>query len=136
MILVDTSIWSLAFRRPRADESESIEVQALHLLIRQDWPVSVPGVVLQELLSGLREKAQFERLELRMEGFPVVLASRGDHVEAAKILNRCRSKGVTCASIDSLIAAMAIGRDASLFTMDKDFEHIAQHTSLKIFSAD
>jgi predicted nucleic acid-binding protein len=132
LILVDTSVWSLAFRRRGARQTEPAEARLLRRLILEDVPLAVPGIVLQELLSGLREQSQMARLQTKMSGFPPVLATRADHLEAARLLNDCRRAGVACTTIDALVATLAIRRKASLFTADRDFTYIAEHTPLRL----
>lgn len=73
MIFVDTSVWSLAFRRSNSAVQVK-EVLQLHEFISQDAPLAVTGIVMQELLSGLREEAQFKRLQGLLATFPLVLA--------------------------------------------------------------
>jgi predicted nucleic acid-binding protein len=104
-------------------------------MIVEDVPLSVPGIVLQELLSGVKSDEQFRGLYNAMQGFPVLMAEREDHVIAARIANNCRGHGVTAAAVDCLIAAMAVTRDARLFTLDHDFEAIASHCALELFRA-
>lgn len=134
MVLVDTSIWSVAFRRRKPEDELPEEVNALQELIQSERNVGVPGVVLQELLSGLREEVQFTRLSRLMVGFPLILATEEDHIRAAQISNICRRSGVVAKTVDCLIAAMTIERNAQLFTTDKDFEYIAEHTSLELYN--
>jgi predicted nucleic acid-binding protein len=134
MILVDTSIWSSAFRRPKHETEINREAKILYQLIEKNEPVALPGIVVQELLSGLREDIRFRKLQQIMEGFPVILATVQDHIEAARIGNACRSKGVAASAADCLIVAMTIGRDAVLFTSDQDFKYIATCCPLKLFS--
>ncbi|MFZ2727784.1 MAG: hypothetical protein WAX77_16145 [Methylococcaceae bacterium] len=62
MIFIDTCVWSLAFRRSNTNLAIK-EVAQLQTLLSQDMPVAVAGIVLQELLSGLREQAQIKRLK-------------------------------------------------------------------------
>ncbi len=76
MIFVDTSVWSLAFRRLNS-AIQIKEVLQLHELISQDAPVAVAGIVMQELLSGLREEAQFKRLHGLLASFPLVSKQDG-----------------------------------------------------------
>ena len=52
----------------------------------------MPGVVLQELLSGVKDPAQGERIKELMEGYPLILATKEQHVEAAKYI-QCMQKG-------------------------------------------
>jgi predicted nucleic acid-binding protein len=56
VILVDTSVWSLAFRRRRSDSDEPTEARVLRELIEADEKIALAGIVLQEVLSGLGEK--------------------------------------------------------------------------------
>jgi predicted nucleic acid-binding protein len=103
-------------------------------LIEADEQIALPGIVLQEILSGIRERAQFERLEEVLAGFPVILATQKTHVEAAQISNRCRSKGIAISAVDCLIAAMAIEHNAQLLTSDTDFDYMANHCALRLFA--
>lgn len=132
MIVLDTSVLSEVFRRRKPTEPEPAAVAAVRRMISEDWPLSVPGVVLQELLSGVRVREQFRRLESLTDGFPLLLASRREHVAAARISNTCRRTGVSVSTVDCLIAAQTIAAAGRLFTLDSDFERIAAHTDLKL----
>ena len=135
MIVLDTSILSLAFRRPRRDAGdESPPVAALRKLIEDDAPLAICGIVLQELLSGVRSPEQFRKLRSAMAGFPVLLAGEADHIRAARIANVCRTHGVACSTVDSLIAAQTIERKGKLLTTDADFERISAYSGLRLMS--
>lgn len=134
MILLDTSVLSLALRRRQRPEGESRRpAAALVRMVMEDWQLAIPGIVVQELLSGVRTPAEVERLEEALAGFPVVLADHDDHLRAARIANQCRAAGITASSIDCLIAALALGRQAELFTTDGDFADIAACCELRLF---
>ena len=134
MIVVDTSVWSRAFRRspttPPRDPSSAAAV--LEELIHRHEPVALPGIVLQELLAGVRSERQFNQLRADLALFPVLLADEDDHVRAAQIMNSCRQSGLSVASIDALIAATTIGAGAELLTCDIDFQHVATCTTLRV----
>ena len=133
MIVLDTSILSLVFRRPHRDAGdEPPVVAALRKLIVDDAPLAVPGIVLQELLSGVRSREQFRKLRSAMAGFPVLSAGEADHVRAARIGNACRGHGVACSTVDALIAAQTVEGKGRLFTTDTDFERIAAYSGLKL----
>lgn len=134
MILLDTSVLSLALRRRQAPAAgmEGRTVSALVWMVMEDQPLAVPGIVAQELLSGVRAPDQVERLEEVLSGFPLVLADEDDHREAARLANRCRAAGIAAAAIDCLIAAQALRRCAELFTADGDFARIASCCSLRL----
>ncbi len=56
MIFVDTSVWSLAFRR-KQDQADIPVINQLKALIEKDELLAVPGIVLPELLTGLKRRA-------------------------------------------------------------------------------
>jgi predicted nucleic acid-binding protein len=132
VILVDTSVLSFAYRRTDRGGRSPFATQ-FATLVEKGSPIVVPGIVLQEILSGVREEVQFNRLRAAVEVFPIALASRGDHLTAAKVRNLLSRRGVTAASVDVLIAAMAIRRNADLFTLDGDLESFAEFLPLRLF---
>ncbi len=134
MILLDTTILSLAYRRHHKIEPEPPAIEILRQMILEDVPLAVPGIVLQEVLSGVRTEAQFERLKRLLEAFPIMTAEPRHHVLAAKIANACRRKGVATSTVDCLIAALATSSDASLFTLDQDFVRMVPLCGMKLFS--
>jgi predicted nucleic acid-binding protein len=135
MIVLDTSLLSHAYRRRRQRREKPPEVLHLEALIRADVDTAVPGIVLQELLAGVRTVEQLKRVESEVSQLPLLLADRATHIEAAQIANRCRSKGVAVEASDCLIAAQTILAGAELFTVDTDFERIAAHTELRLYRA-
>ena len=130
MIILDTSVLSLSFRRRKQGQRPHKCVAELRRLIDADAAVAVPGVVLQELLSGVKDEKQFARLEAALAGFPLLLAERQTHLLAAHVIAECRKKGVAAASFDALIAATSIEHEGTLFSVDEDFRRIAKHTRL------
>jgi len=102
-------------------------------MLVEDTPVAIPGIVLQELLSGVRSDQQFRRLRSLLEAFPILTAERQDHILAAQISNACRRRGLSALTVDCLIAALALSRDAFLFTLDEDFTKLASICALKLF---
>lgn len=134
MILLDTSVLSLAFRRRRRGSlAAPVQVEELERLIEQDRKLAIPGIVFQELLSGVRDVAEVTRLRAAVAGFPVITATMADHLAAAELANSCRAKGIAASTIDCLIAAQAIGGGFSLFTLDQDFAHIATCCNLMLW---
>jgi predicted nucleic acid-binding protein len=127
LILLDTSVLSLAFRRQRRGPpgDPPAQVKELQRLIDEDWQLAIPGIVFQELLSGVRHAAELARLRSSLAGFPVITATADDHLAAAELANSCRAKGIAASTIDCLIAAQAIGDPYALFTLDQDFARIA-----------
>ena len=123
-VLVDTSVWSLALRHKRAAENDRIR-SALATLV-EDGRVAIIGAIRQELLSGIREQAQFERLRDHLRAFPDMVVTTEDYEEAAAYFNRCREKGVQGSNTDFLICAAAVRNGFSIFTTDDDFPFFAK----------
>jgi predicted nucleic acid-binding protein len=131
--LIDSSVWSLSLRRKPSDlnsEQRSI-VDELAALIREDR-ANLIGLVRQEILSGIRHQAQFERLRSLLRTFRDVVLDSADYESAARASNQCTSKGITISVVDALICAVALRRDWTIFTTDSDFERFARILSIKL----
>lgn len=133
MILLDTSVLSRVFRRQRPGPAERQLQAAFETLMSSERSVGLPGIVLQEVLSGLKSEKQLSELRGRLlAAFTIVPASVDDHVQAARLKNLCIGKGVNVSSIDCLIAASTIAGGHELFSVDEDFEAIRRHSDLKL----
>lgn len=132
MMLVDTSVWSLAFRRgaPHAE----LEVAALQAALERGQAIVSTGLILQELLQGFAgPRARADLIE-RFAALPFLSPDRQDHIEAATLRNLCRRKGVQMGTIDALLAQLCIRHDLLLLTTDRDFAHAAKHCALRIWT--
>lgn len=132
MIVLDTSVLSVVLRRGAPGQHQPITDEYARL-VEQDAPLCVPGAVLQEVLSGIRSEAQFQKLRGGLKGFPILLAGEADHVLAAQINNACRRHGIAASSVDCLIAALTIGQNGEFWTLDQDFQRMARCCDLKLF---
>jgi len=136
MVLVDTPVWSLALRRKAGDlnPQEQALTRALAELIR-DGRAQIVGVVRQELLSGVREAGRFEKLRDYLRAFDEPELGVVDYEEAARMHNRCRSKGIAGSAIDFLICAVAQRRKWQVFTTDRDFVRYGKVLAVGLYSA-
>jgi predicted nucleic acid-binding protein len=132
-VLVDTSIWSLALRRKAQDlnPAERAAVAELTNLIKEGR-ARIIGLVRQELLSGIKTSSQYEKLRGVLRSFPDEPAATADYEAAAKASNECRARGVAVSVSDTLICAIAISRDWSIFAADPDFKSYAKILPLKL----
>jgi predicted nucleic acid-binding protein len=130
-LVVDTSVWSLFLRRERRDEDDR-HVRMLRHHLEHNDSIHLPGVVLQELLDGVLHQKQFDLLLDYLAPFPLIDFTRSDFIQAARLKNKCRSKGVSAGTIDFLIASVCVNRSYPLLTSDRDFEHIARHCELQL----
>ncbi|MEZ2319663.1 MAG: PIN domain-containing protein [Microcoleus sp.] len=124
-VLVDSSVWSLALRRNTTNDAIAI-VKVLRDLIG-DGRVVLLGAIRQEVLSGVRYKEQFTRLQEYLRAFPDLELTTEDYELAAEFFNTCRSNGVQGSNTDFLLCAVAHRRGYSIFTTDKDFENFRSH---------
>jgi predicted nucleic acid-binding protein len=131
-ILVDTSIWSLALRRPSGVLNE--EAVLLKTIIEQGEDIYLLGIILQEVLQGIRNSKDFLALKEYFKAFPLIDLNREDYVRAAELKNRLIGKGRQASTTDVLIASTAISHRCHLFTADKHFVQIAEHSELKLFA--
>ena len=131
--LIDTSVWSLALRRKPEDLS-TIERSVVSELteVIQEGRGRIIGPVRQELLSGIKNPAQYEKLRLTLRAFPDEPIGTPDYESAAKAGNDCRSKGIGVSTVDILICAVALARRWSVFTMDPDFQNYARVLPIKL----
>jgi predicted nucleic acid-binding protein len=129
--LVDTSVWSLAFRRDSSKPSP--EVDALRGALEGGESVVTTGLVLQELLQGFSGPRDRGQIIDRFGALPLLSPERQDHIDAADLRNRCRRAGVQVGTIDAILAQLCIRHDLALLTADKDFAGIAAHAPLRIW---
>lgn len=133
MILLDTGVVSAVLRRRRRGEVEQRAFDAVSSLLDSHEPVALPGIVFQEVLSGIADARQLRKV-LRgiRESFPVVLADNEDHLRAAQLANTAAANGIAASTPDTLIASQAVGLGSELLTTDPDFEYLAELTELKV----
>ena len=106
MILFDTSVLSRVFRRKRPGTEERQLQVVLDEQTASDVPLGMAGIVLQDVLSGIRSQRQFTDLSAKLlAGFAIVSEGVPELVEAARLKNVCLGKGLNASGIDCLIAA-------------------------------
>jgi hypothetical protein len=131
-MLVDTSVWSLAFRRDAPPDIG--EINALRLALERGDSIVCTGLVLQEVLQGYSGAKARERLLEHFASLPMINPDRTDHIEAAELRNDCRRHGVQLGTIDALIAQLCIRYNLTLLSTDGDFKHAAKYCRLRNWS--
>ena len=131
-VLVDTTVWSLAFRRKHSSTKDQVIVDELSELIRE-LRAKIIGPIRQEILSGIPEDATFERVRESLLPFEDVSVEPQDYEEAARMYNTCRRKGVQGSHIDYLICAVSTRTAAPIFTTDRDFAHYAKIINIPLY---
>lgn len=130
-VLVDTPVWSAALRRAEVQAAKYRE-EMTKLVVQ--GVVEIIGPIRQELLSGIREQPQFERVRDRLRKFVDLPISIEDYEEAASYYNRCRAKGIQGSSTDYLICAVAARHDLAVFTDDRDFNSYQKVLPVRLYS--
>ena len=132
-LFVDTSVWTLAFRRNQV--STAPEVRVLRDALDGGETIVVTGLVFQELLQGFSgPKARMDIID-RFAALPLLAPDRLDHIDAAELRNRCRRAGLQIGTIDAVIAQLCIRHDLMLLTTGRDFVLAAQHCPLRVWRA-
>jgi predicted nucleic acid-binding protein len=127
-MLVDACVWSLLLRR-RDKTVLSQEEQVLYNSLAeaiQDGRVVIIGPVRQEILSGIEDRAQFEKLRAALDAFSDEPLTTSHYEEAARLFNLCRRRGVECGATDILICAVASQMHWSILICDQGLERCIQ----------
>ena len=133
-LLVDTSVWSLAYRRDGA--STAPEVRALRHALEGGEAIVTTGLILQELLQGFAGPRARKDIIDRFTALPLLTPDRQDYIDAAELRNRCRRAGVQIGTIDALLAQLCIRHKLTLLTTDNDFFRAAAHCPLQVWKQD
>jgi predicted nucleic acid-binding protein len=130
--LLDTSVWSEALRRKNV--SIKSDNTYLYHLIQNEENIFITGVIIQELLSGVKNEKMFSELKEILLNFEIIEPEVGDYIFAASLRNKISTKGIQASTVDLLLVSIAIRRNYYLLSFDKDFNYISQHTDLKLLS--
>jgi predicted nucleic acid-binding protein len=129
-LFVDTSVWSLAFRRDTPPDLP--EVRELRRGL-DSGAVFCTGLVLQELLQGFSKPKASKQIISHFVALPLLVPDRDDHIDAAELRNTCRRKGIQIGTIDALLAQLCIRHELTMLTTDQDFQSITSIGSLSIW---
>jgi len=128
MVLVDTTVW-IDFFAGRNDP----HVAMLQELIENETDLSLCGVILAEVLQGIRSDADFAKIKGYFNDLIFLPMRQTTFLRAAAIYRSLRKKGITIRKpVDCMIASVAIEYDSALLHNDRDFDHIAKHLNLSI----
>jgi predicted nucleic acid-binding protein len=130
MVLVDTTAW-IDFFAARL----SPHVAALESLIERREDICICGIILTEVLQGIRKDSEFQKTRDLFNNLIFLPMHYPVFLRSANIFRKLRSNGMTIRkSLDCMIASVAIENDIPLLHNDKDFQPIEKHCSLKVLS--
>jgi len=130
-VIVDTSVWSLVLRHKRKPSIANAE-KMMRLI--DEGRVVMLGPIRQEILSGIKEKKQFNLLKKHLAAFPDHQIKTEDYERAAEYFNTCRAKGIQGSNTDFLICAVAVNNNFNIYTSDKVFTLFKKYLHIKLES--
>jgi predicted nucleic acid-binding protein len=135
-VLVDTSVWSLAFGR----NIESKNLQNITIInevkeLIKETRAYIIGPIRQEILSGIPDEDQYKTLKEKLRAFDDITINRSEYELAAEYFNICRKKGIQGSHIDFLICAVANLNNFLIFSTDKDFTQYSKIIAIKLHTA-
>jgi len=128
LILVDSSVWIEFFTNPKSDAGAR-----LRSIIEENNQACLCGIVLQEVLQGIRTDRQYRVVRDSLSRLPFILTNRETYELAASMYRSLRRRGITVPTVDATLAAVAIQNGLDLYTFDEHFDEIARHTRLSLF---
>ena len=128
MVLVDSDVWSEAFRKKG---KKSAYVDRLRKYIELDEVVMI-GPVRQEILSGIRDKKKFEEIRELLKAFPSESLDDSIYELGASFFNMCRSNGIQGSHTDFLVCACGVAWKASILSKDKDFLRYSKYIPIDL----
>jgi len=131
-VLVDTPIWSAAFRRKSENKNTNVISNLIELI--QNRRIAIIGPVRQEVLSGISDRKKFYEIKDKMSFFYDYSIITDDYEFAAECSNECRRNGIQGSHTNFLICAVAIKNGWEIFTEDADFFEYEKHIPIKIYT--
>lgn len=129
MVIIDTTVWIDFFL-----DRNKPHVSALQQAIENEEDLCICGVILTEVLQGIRSDADYIKTKGYFDDIIYLPMRKATYVRAAEIYRSLRKSGVTIRKpVDCMIASVSIENDTRLLHNDRDFNQIAKHTNLKIY---
>lgn len=116
-VIVDTDVWSEAFRK-KGEKSEYVD-ELLSLI--QEGRIQMIGVIRMEILCGIRQEKMFRTLSDKLQAFPDRRLDSEVFATAARCMNLCRAKGIQGSNNDFIICACSMLWKLPILSQDKDF---------------
>ena len=130
MVLVDTTVWIDFF------SGHSLpHVKALEDLLMNREDLCICGIILTEVLQGIRKDSEFEKTRYLFNNMIFLPMHYSTFLRSAEIYRSLRKKGITVRkTVDCIIASVALENDIALLDNDKDFDPIEKHFGMKRLS--
>lgn len=128
MTLVDTTVWIDLFHG-----TDTAQVRELERMLNANEDVCVCGVVLTEVLQGIRDDKEYATVLASFNSLILLPMTPTTFVRAAELYRKLRRRGLTIRNaVDCMIAAVALEHGVALLHNDRDFDAIASLGELRI----
>jgi hypothetical protein len=130
MVLVDTTVWIDFF-----SERSLPHVKALEDLLINREDLCICGIILTEVLQGIRRDSEFEKTRNLFNNLVFLPMRYSTFLRSAEIYRSLRQKGITIRkTVDCMIASVALENEIALLDNDKDFDPIEKHFGMRRIS--
>ena len=130
IVLIDTTVWIDFFAGRQLPH-----VSVLERLIKNREDICICGIILTEVLQGIRKKSEFRKTKELFNSMIFLPMPYSVFLGAAEIYRTLRREGITIRnSVDCMIASVAIENDIILLHNDRDFTPIEKHLGLKVLT--
>ncbi len=128
-VLVDSSVWA-----DYLNGSATHETDALHELLAGDDDVCTCGIVVAEVMQGLRRSTSRAEIESGFRDLTFLDPFEIEtYLRAAALFRDLRAAGVTIRStIDCILVAIAAEADCYVLAADRDFRNIAASGAVRL----
>jgi len=127
-VLVDTDVWSEAFRK---EGQKSEYVRELQFLI-EEGRIQLIGIIRMEILCGIRDERIFHLLKEKLSAFPDNPLESDIFVMAAQFFNLCRKKGIQGSNNDFIICACSVLWKLPILSKDQDYANYQKILPIEI----
>jgi hypothetical protein len=128
VFVVDSSVW-IDYYADRPGPT----VEQLVRAVREESMIALCGPILQEVLQGMRQEADYQREWQRLMRFRILETTRWTFLRAASLYRFLRRKGATINSFDTTIAVVCLENYLPLLTCNRrDFAPMAKYAGLKL----
>lgn len=128
MVIVDTTVWVDFFHGRNTPQ-----VQILEQFLSEGEDICICGIILTEVLQGIREDSDYRKTLSRFDSFLLLKMNRSTFVKAAELYRTIQRHGITIRkTVDCMIAAVAIENNIPLLHKDKDFDPIEKFCGLRV----
>lgn len=117
-VMIDTCAWIDFFK------SQTGDLGNLVAELIETNQAAITGVVIAELLQGVKQEKESQRLRLLLRSIHYLPTEDNDWFNAGLLAQQLRAKGLTLPLTDVLIAIIAQRHGIAVLTLDKHFQHL------------